>query len=55
MADYEFRGSIDSGGNLSGTFRRLDEGDTGPLAYVNIAVIYILSLIGGIIMITINE
>lgn len=53
MADYEFRGSIDSNGNINGTISKsYGEGDSGPLSIFMMISLYVLTLIGGIIMIS---
>ena len=53
MADYEFRGSIDSNGNINGTISKsYGEGDSGPLSNFMMISLYVLTLIGGIIMIS---
>lgn len=51
MAEYEFQGTIDSGGNINGTIRNRSDGDGGPIGIIGMAVIYALCLLGGFVMI----
>ena len=51
MPEYDFRGTIDSSGNINGTLTPRSDVDCGAIGIVGMCVIYILSLIGGISMV----